>query len=95
MDSVTGSGCARSKLRQLRGGTLEEQAERFIHHGCLRRQGDDRSLRFARASEWLGQLRELPRRNFYCVLVAADLNAVRDFLERDPTLAVRDGGPRN
>jgi uncharacterized protein len=83
------------ELRRLRGGTLAEQADRFIHHGCLRYQGDDQSWRYARASEWLRELPELPRLDFYCALVAADLKAVRDFLEKEPTLALRDGGPRN
>lgn len=83
------------ELRQFRGGTLAEQTERFIQHACLRYNGDDQAWRYTRASEWLREFPELPRRDFYCALVAADLEAVRNFLEKDPTLATRDGGPRN
>lgn len=83
------------ELRQLRGGTPQEQAERFINHACLRYDGDDQTWRYQRASEWLRQLPGLVRADFYCALVAADLEAVRDFLRRDPMLALRNGGPRN
>jgi len=83
------------ELRQLRGDTPPEQAERFINHACLRYNGDDQDWRYRRASEWLRQLPELVHADFYCALVAADLEVVRDFLRRDPTLALRNGGPRN
>ena len=83
------------ELRQFRGGTLAEQAERFILHACLRYNGDDQAWRYSRASEWLRESPELPRRDFHCALVAADLEAMRHFLEKDPTLATRDGGPLN
>ena len=83
------------ELRQLRVGTPQEQAERFINHACLRYDGDDQAWRYQRASEWLRQLPELSRADFYCALVAADLEAVRDFLRRDPMLALRSGGPRS
>ena len=83
------------ELRQLRGGTPREQAERFINHACLRYNGDDQAWRYRRASEWLRQLPELARADFYCALVASDLEVVRDFLRRDPTLALRNGGPRD
>jgi ankyrin repeat protein len=83
------------ELRQLRGGTPQEQAERFINYACLRYDGDDQAWRYRRASEWLRELPELVRADFYCALVAADLEAVRDFLREDPTLALSNGGPRN
>ena len=83
------------ELRQLRSGTPQEQAERFINHACLRYDGDDQAWRYQRASEWLRQLPELVRADFYCALVAADLEVVRDFLRRDPGLALRNGGPRD
>jgi len=83
------------ELRQLRGSTRQEQAERFIRHACLSYNGDDQSWRFERASEWLRQLPELSRSDFYCALVAADLQAVTAFLRADPTLALRNGGPRD
>jgi ankyrin repeat protein len=83
------------ELRQLRSSTLPEQAERFIRHACLSYNGDDQSWRFERASEWLRQLPELSRSDFYCALVAADLQAVTAFLRADPTLALRNGGPRD
>jgi ankyrin repeat protein len=83
------------ELRLLRSGTLVQQAQRFVDHACLRYDGDDQDWRFSQASEWLRQVPQLVRRDFYCALVAADLEAVRDFLRRDPTLARRDGGPRN
>jgi ankyrin repeat protein len=83
------------ELRQLRSGTPKEQAERFINHACLRYNGDDQAWRYGRASEWLRQLPELVRADFYCALVAADLEVVRDFLRRDQTLALRNGGPRD
>ena len=83
------------ELRQLRSGTLQEQAQRFINHACLRYDGDDQAWRYQRASEWLRQLPELPRSDFYCALVAADLEAASGFLRRDPALALRDGGPRD
>jgi ankyrin repeat protein len=83
------------ELRQLRSGTPQEQAERFINHACLRYNGDDQAWRYQRASEWLRQLPELSRADFYCALVAADLEAVRDFLRLDPTLALRNSGPRD
>src|ERR1700722_11368163 len=41
------------ELRQLRGATLAEQADRLVHHACLRYEGDDQAWRYARASEWL------------------------------------------
>jgi ankyrin repeat protein len=81
------------ELRQLRGGTPQEQTARFIQHGCLRYDGDDQAWRYRRASQWLRELPHLTRDDFYCALVAADLAAVRDFLRRDPTLALRNGGP--
>lgn len=81
------------ELRQLRSGTPQEQAERFILHGCLRYNGDDQAWRYRRASQWLHEMPQLARRDFYCALVAADLAAVRDFLRQDPTLAQRNGGP--
>ena len=83
------------ELRQLRSGTPQERTERFINHACLRYNGDDQAWRYQRASEWLRQLPELVRVDFYCALVAADLEVVRDFLRRDPTLALRNGGPRD
>jgi len=79
----------------LRSSTLQEQAERFIRHACLGYRGDDRPWRFERAAEWLRQLPDLPARNFYCALVAADLPSVAAFLREDPTLARRNGGPRD
>jgi ankyrin repeat protein len=82
------------ELRQLRGGTPREQAERFVHHACLRYNGDDQAWRYRRASVWLRELPQLTRGDFYCALVAADLAAVREFLRRDPLLAQRNGGPR-
>jgi ankyrin repeat protein len=87
--------CNEVELRQFRGGTPREQAERFINHACLRYDGDDRAWRYQRASEWLRQLPELVHADFYCALVATDLAVVRDFLRRDPTLAMRNGGPRD
>ncbi|HTC43852.1 MAG TPA: ankyrin repeat domain-containing protein [Steroidobacteraceae bacterium] len=83
------------ELRQLRGATIAGQADRLVHHACLRYEGDDQAWRYARASEWIRQLPQLPQRDFYCALVAADLKCMRDFLESDPTLALREGGPRN
>ncbi|MGC1459599.1 MAG: ankyrin repeat domain-containing protein [Steroidobacteraceae bacterium] len=83
------------ELRQLRSGTTAEQAERFIDHACLRYNGDDQDWRYRHASVWLRQLPGLVHSDFYCALVAADLESVRDFLRRDPTLAQRNGGPRN
>jgi ankyrin repeat protein len=83
------------ELRQLRSGTPQVQAERFINHACLRYDGDDQAWRYQRASEWLRQLPELVHADLYCALVAADLEVVRDLLRRDPTLALRNGGPRD
>jgi ankyrin repeat protein len=83
------------ELRQLRTGTLAEQAERLVNHACLRYNGDDQAWRFRQASEWLRQMPELIRSDFHCALVAADPEAVRTFLRRDPTLAQRNAGPRN
>jgi ankyrin repeat protein len=83
------------ELRQLRGSTLQEQAERFIRHACLSYNGDDQPWRFERAAEWLRQVPDLSRRDFYCALAAADLQAVTVFLRADPTLAQRNGGPRD
>lgn len=83
------------ELRQLLSSTPQEQIERFVDHACLRYDGDDQAWRYQRASEWLRQLPDLARADFYCALVAADLDAVRSFLRRDPMLAVRHGGPRN
>ena len=81
-------------LRQLRSSTLKEQAERFIRHACLSYGGDDQPWRFERAAEWLRQLPDLSRGDFYCALAAADLQAVTTFLRADSTLAQRNGGPR-
>jgi len=83
------------ELRQLRGSSLKEQAERFIRHACLSYNGDDEPWRFERAAEWLRQLPDLSRCDFYCALAAADLHAVKAFLRGDPTLAQRNGGPRD
>jgi ankyrin repeat protein len=83
------------ELRQLRGSTLQEQAERFIRHACLSYNGDDQAWRFERAAEWLRQLPQLSQADFYCALAAADLQAVTAFLRADPTLARRNGGPRD
>jgi hypothetical protein len=82
-------------LRKLRSSTLQEQAERLIRHACLSYNGDDQPWRFKRAAEWLRQLPDLSRSDFYCALVAADLQAVTAFLRQDPTLARRNGGPRD
>jgi ankyrin repeat protein len=82
-------------LRQLRSSTLKEQAERFIRHACLSYGGDDQPWRFERAAEWLRQLPDLSRGDFYCALAAADLQAVAAFLRADSTLAQRNGGPRD
>jgi ankyrin repeat protein len=83
------------ELRQLRGSSSQEQAERFIRLACLRYDGDDQPWRFERAAEWLRQLPGLSRGDFYCALTAGDLQAVATFLRADPTLAQRAGGPRN
>jgi ankyrin repeat protein len=83
------------ELRQLRRSTLEEQTERFVRHACLSYNGDDQPWRFERATEWLRQLPDLTRSDFYCALAAADLEAVTAFLRGDPTLAQRNGGPRD
>ncbi|HEV2702358.1 MAG TPA: ankyrin repeat domain-containing protein [Steroidobacteraceae bacterium] len=82
-------------LRQLRGAAAPEQAEHFINHACLRYNGDDQAWRYRVASQWLRQLPQLSRDDFYCALVAADLEAVRGFLRRDQRLALRNGGPRD
>jgi hypothetical protein len=63
------------ELRQLRSSTLQEQVERFIRHACLSYNGDDQPWRFERAAEWLRQLPDLTRGDFYCALAAADLRA--------------------
>jgi ankyrin repeat protein len=86
---------AEIELRQLRSATLPEQTERFIRHACLSYNGDDQAWRYQRASEWLRELPELVRGDFYCALAAANVDAVTDFLRRDPTLALRNGGPRD
>src|SRR6202020_2939491 len=83
------------ELRQLRSSSLKDQVERFIRHACLSYNGDDQPWRFERAAEWLRQLPDLARRDFYCALAAADLQAVKAFLREDPTLARRNGGPRD
>jgi ankyrin repeat protein len=83
------------ELRQLRSGTPQEQTERFIQHACLRYNGDDQAWRYRRATAWLREMPQLARGDFYCALAAADLAIVRDFLRRDPTLAQRNGGPRD
>lgn len=83
------------ELRRLRSSTLQERAERYIRHACLSYNGDDQAWRFERATEWLRQLPELSRSDFYCALAAADLQAVTAFLHADPTLALRNGGPRD
>ncbi|HTV76983.1 MAG TPA: ankyrin repeat domain-containing protein [Steroidobacteraceae bacterium] len=82
------------ELRQLRAASSRERAERIVQHACLRYDGDDQAWRYERASRWLGEFPELTRDDFHCALVAADLEAVRGFLREDPTLAVRNGGPR-
>jgi ankyrin repeat protein len=82
-------------LRQMRTGTPQERVERVIRHACLRYDGDDQSWRYQRASEWLRQFPDLAHDDFYCALVAADLEAVRNFVQRDPALAQRHGGPFN
>jgi ankyrin repeat protein len=82
------------ELRQLRCSTLPEQSERFIRHACLSYNGDDQPWRFERAGEWLRHLPDLSRGDFYCAVAAADLQAVTAFLRGDPTLAQRNGGPR-
>jgi ankyrin repeat protein len=83
------------ELRQLRGSTLKEQAERFIRHACLSYDGNDQPWRFERAAEWLRQLPDLSVGDFYCALTAADYQSVKDFLSKDSTLAQRSGGPRD
>jgi ankyrin repeat protein len=83
------------ELRQLRRSSSQEQAERFIRHACLTYDGDDQPWRFERAAEWLRQLPDLSRGDFYCALAAGDLEAVTAFLRSDPSLAQRPGGPRN
>jgi ankyrin repeat protein len=83
------------ELRQLRGSSSQDQAERFIRHACLKYDGDDQPWRFERAAEWLRQLPDLSRGDFYCALAAGDLNAVTNFLRADPSLVQRPGGPRN
>jgi ankyrin repeat protein len=83
------------ELRQLRGSTLPEQAERFIRHSCLSYDGNDQPWHFERAAEWLRQLPGLSVGDFYCALAAADLGSVTHFLRKDPTLARRNGGPRD
>jgi ankyrin repeat protein len=83
------------ELRQLRSKTPRDQAERLINLACLRYDGDDQDWRYPRASQWLRQLPHLTRSDFYCALVAADLEAVADFLRQEPTLATQNGGPRD
>lgn len=86
--------CAEVELRQLRGSPLPEQIERFIDHACLRYNGDDQAWRYARASQWLGELPALGR-DFHGALVAADVAMLQQYLQQDPALATRPGGPRN
>ena len=85
---------AEVELRQLRGSAPQEQVARFIDHACLRYNGDDQPWRYRRASEWLRQLPGLTT-DFHCALVAADVEAVRGYLRKDPQLATRNGGPRD
>jgi ankyrin repeat protein len=82
-------------LRQLRSATLKEQAERLIRHACLSYDGNDQPWRFERAAEWLRQLPDLSAGDFYCALTAGDRQSVTRFLSKDPTLARRNGGPRD
>ena len=83
------------ELRQLRSGTLREQAERLIRHACLSYDGNDQPWHFERAAEWLRQLPDLSVGDFYCALVAGDLQSVARFLGKDSMLARRNGGPRD
>jgi ankyrin repeat protein len=83
------------ELRQLRAETPQEQADRLVNYACLRYDGDDQDWRYRRASEWLRQLPGLVRSDFYCALVAADFDAISEFLRKDPGLAVRNGGSRD
>jgi ankyrin repeat protein len=85
---------AEVELRQLRGSAPQAQVERFVEHACLRYNGDDQPWRYRRASEWLRQLPQLTA-DFHCALVAADVEAVRGSLAREPQLATRNGGPRD
>ena len=85
---------AEVELRTLRASLPQQQVERFIDHACLRYNGDDQSWRYQRATAWLRQLPQL-RTDFHCALVAADVDAVRGFLHKEPQLATRNGGPRD
>jgi hypothetical protein len=86
------SGCPRANGRAWKRNS---PAPNNFGADLISRNGDDQPWRFRRAAEWLRQLPEFARGDFYCTLVAGDLEAVSDFLRRDPTLARRDGCPRN
>ena len=83
------------ELQKLRTATLQEQAGQFIALACLRYNGDDRAWRYANANALLAEVPALANVNLYCALVAGKLAGVRQFLDEDPALATRSGGPFN
>jgi ankyrin repeat protein len=81
------------EMQKLRAATLQEQAAQFIALACLRYDGDDRAWRYANANALLQEVPELVNVDLYCALVAGKLAAVRQHLDKAPTLATQNGGP--
>ncbi len=79
--------------RDLDPETPGEPAEEFCRLACLAYDDDDGPERWAAARRLLAAHPGLPRRSLWAAAAAADEDAVRALLARDPSLARRDGGP--
>ncbi|WP_238165300.1 hypothetical protein [Kribbella caucasensis] len=86
---------SRSPHRQSVGGPLEtpgQRADEFLKLATLH-YGQDDPARQTSARRLLDEFPEVALSNIYTMVVAGELETVRDALDRQPILAGREGGP--
>jgi hypothetical protein len=86
---------SRSPHRQSVGGPLETPGQRvdeFLKLATLH-YGQDDPARQTSVRQLLDEFPEVALSNIYTMVVAGELEAVRDALDRQPILAGREGGP--
>jgi ankyrin repeat protein len=71
------------------GGGVDE----FLTLACLRYGDDDNRERWDRAARIQSDHRDITRSSVHAAAAAADVEALSSLIERDPSLAEREGGP--
>lgn len=84
------------ELAAITAKSLSEQADIFIELACVKYNGGgDNAVYYHRARQLLKWNPRIASQHFYAAIVANNLDVVKASLEKDSSLASREGGPLN